>query len=102
MYDDSSDAKKTAAEATSRGSPVRASIVLVICRWCNSLPSDGEMRVRMGPGQIAFARIPCEPKSIAVLRVRPTSACFILVYTAEDRPAKRPCIDAMLMMEPRL
>ena len=41
-YDDSSEARNTAACAISTGSPVRPSMVLPICRWCISLPASGE------------------------------------------------------------
>src|SRR6266498_2267881 len=57
MYDDSSDARNSAAYATSCGVPIRPRKVLLICLWCSSEPSGGEMRVLMAPGQMALQRM---------------------------------------------
>src|SRR5882672_911729 len=79
IYEESSEARKSAALATSCGSPVRPRNALLSWRWCNSVPGAGVMRVVIAPGQIALQRILCGPKSQAMLRVNPISPCFIVV-----------------------
>src|ERR1700728_239554 len=58
------------------------------------------MSVRVGPGAIAFTRIPAGPYSAARARVRPWTADFVLLYSAALAIPLVPLIEPMLMITP--
>src|SRR5690242_17350994 len=66
------------------------------------LPSDlSIMGVSIHPGQIAFTRIWCGPKSLAISRVRPSTPAFAAAYGAVWPVVANACTEAVLMTAPR-
>ena len=104
MKEAASEARNTAAVATSSADPLR---------WRPELPVTAfvkpsllgsliplPMLLSMAPGHSALHRIPASEYMKATFFVRPTTANLEVVYARPPRPAQRPLKEAVLMIVP--